>query len=169
MILCDRSIRQFLARGRLVVQPEPEDIQFQPCSLDVRLGSSIEVNGERFHLRDTGRVTLYPGDSALAVTHEMVALPEDLAARVEGRSTFARKFLMVEQAGWIDPGFRGQIVLELGVLGKRPVELEYLCRIAQLVFIPTDAVCERPYGSEGLGSKYQGQVGVVGARKDEST
>jgi dCTP deaminase len=166
-----------LDRRSLIIDPAPDDVQIQPCSIDLRLGETLnvregEVGNPKSSLvllpREKGfYYKLYRGMFALAHTLETVTIPHDLVGRVEGRSTWARKGLCIEQAGWIDPGFTGQIVLELFNLSPEPVLLEYGARICQLTLHELTGIPTRMYGSEELGSKYQGQQGAEGSRDEK--
>jgi dCTP deaminase len=173
---------------RLVVYPPPEDIQFQPASLDLRLGNQFkwfEAPTDSGSLDPTvsypkewvGTCTvphvegaeafymLEPGVFTLATTLEAVRMPSDLVARVEGKSSLGRLGLIIHAtAGFIDPGFKGNITLEMMNLSPRPIALKIGMRICQLSFEKVDGRVERPYGHPSLGSKYQGQQGVTESR-----
>lgn len=140
--------------------------QVQPASLDVRLYHELVEHpfGERFAIPDGGRYMLRPGGCLLASLVERFHLGDNIVARVEGKSSWARKFLTVHSAGFIDPGFHGDITLELKNDGEIPIDLVPGAVIAQVSFQFLDAPAERPYGSEGLGSHYQGQSGPTPAR-----
>jgi dCTP deaminase len=179
MILSDADILHRLEQGDLVIEPlDDPDIQIQPASVDLRLGreflefqrtnipcihpdSSQEVDeyvsetvvdeGEEF--------ILHPGDFVLGTTKERVEIPADLIAHVEGRSSLGRLAIVVHAtAGLCDPGYKGQITLELSNLGAAPVALAPDMRISQLTFTELSSPAERPYGAE-RGSKYQEQSG----------
>jgi dCTP deaminase len=179
MILSDADILRRLEQGDLVIEPlDDPDIQIQPASVDLRLGreflefqrtnipcihpdSSQEVDeyvsetvvdeGEEF--------ILHPGDFVLGTTKERVEIPADLIAHVEGRSSLGRLAIVVHAtAGLCDPGYKGQITLELSNLGAAPVALAPDMRISQLTFTELSSPAERPYGAE-RGSKYQEQSG----------
>lgn len=142
--------------GRLTIEPRPTDQQIQPSTVDLSLGELLVPGGLPYTLR--------PNEFVLGSTLEEVHLPADLAAQVKGKSTWARRGLLVECAGFVDPGFDGTIVLEIKNLHhEEPILLSYEDRIAQIAFYQTDQRCERPYGSEGLGSHYQGQHGPTPA------
>ena len=179
MILSDGDILRRLERGDLVVDPlDDVDLQVQPASIDLRLGREflefqhanipcIHPNSEQETEEYTDRVTveedgeyiLHPGDFVLGTTHERVAIPADLIAHVEGRSSLGRLAIVVHAtAGLCDPGYEGQITLELSNLGTAPVALTPGMRISQLTFTELKTPAERPYGEE-RGSKYQGQKG----------
>jgi len=179
MILSDADILRRLDEGDLVVEPlaDPE-IQVQPASVDLRLGREflefqhanipcIHPNSEQevdeyvdeTHVEEGGEYILHPGDFVLGTTVERVAIPDDLIAHVEGRSSLGRLAIVVHAtAGLCDPGYEGQITLELSNLGTAPVALTPGMRISQLTFTELKTPAERPYGEE-RGSKYQGQAG----------
>lgn len=180
-MLSDQRIRQRLRRtleGRLdrpndiVLSPLPEDVQIQPASLDLRLGRGFHVQREgedgQWHEdtnTDADRFLLRRGDFLLATTLEYIELPTDLVARVEGKSSLGRRGLMVHvTAGFIDPGFKGNITLEMYNLSPAPVLLTLGMKICQLSFSAIEGRVLRPYGHPELGSKYQGQQGVTLSR-----
>ncbi len=182
MILSDGSIRRALASGRLVIDPM-DDAQIQPASVDVRLGSeflvfrnhtcevidpydrSADLN-ERVHVAEGSAFVLHPGEFVLATTVEAIGLPDDLVARVEGKSSLGRLGLLIHAtAGFVDPGWsRGQITLELSNVATLPIKLWPGMRIGQLSFHTLDAPAERPYGHADLDSKYVGQRGPVASQ-----
>lgn len=156
MQLSDRSIRRLLAVGRLTIDPRPTEQQIQPATVDLALGALMVPGGLPYVLR--------PNEFVLGSTIEEVHLPADLAAQVKGRSTWARRGLLVECAGFVDPDFRGTVTLEIKNLHhEEDITLRFEDRIAQIAFYQLDQRCERPYGSEGLGSHYQGQHGPTPA------
>ncbi|WP_423999919.1 dCTP deaminase [Haloarcula salina] len=179
MILSDADILRRLEEGDLVVEPlDDPDIQIQPASVDLRLGREflefqhanipcIHPNSEdevadyvdETIVEEDGEFILHPGDFVLGTTHERVAIPDDLIAHVEGRSSLGRLAIVVHAtAGLCDPGYEGQITLELSNLGTAPVALTPGMRISQLTFTELKTPADRPYGAE-RGSKYQGQTG----------
>ncbi|NLV11540.1 dCTP deaminase [Halomicrobium sp. HM KBTZ05] len=179
MILSDTDILRRLEAGDLVIEPLDDiDLQVQPASVDLRLGREflefqhanipcIHPNSEQETEEYTDRVTvddgdeyiLHPGDFVLGTTHERVEIPADLIAHVEGRSSLGRLAIVVHAtAGLCDPGYEGQITLELSNLGTAPVALSPGMRISQLTFTELKTPADRPYGEE-RGSKYQGQTG----------
>ena len=160
MILSDKTIEKLLAEGSLAIEPlEPE--QIQPASVDIRLGDTFGIVEDTpsgiVGLEDeiayktirTDRYILLPGQFVLATTMEYVRLGADLTAFVEGRSSLGRMGLFVQNAGWVDPGFEGEITLELRS-GRR---------VGQLVFAQLDEAAKNPYAG-----KYQGQRGATGSR-----
>jgi dCTP deaminase len=187
MILSDRDIRDRLEDGDLEIDPiDDPDMQIQPASVDVRLGhtfvvyqlphvSCIDTRDQRAAENYTETVEideddgfiLHPGEFVLAATREWVEMPDDLVARVEGRSSIGRLAVVVHAtAGLVDPGFEGNITLELSNLGRVAVQLYPGMRISQLVFQEMTSPAERPYGPE-RGSKYFGQRGPVTSRIGE--
>ncbi|QLH81874.1 dCTP deaminase [Halosimplex pelagicum] len=179
MILSDADILRRLEEGDLVVEPlDDPDIQIQPASVDLRLGreflefqhanipcihptSEREVDEyvEETVVDEDGEFILHPGDFVLGTTHERVEIPDDLIAHVEGRSSLGRLAIVVHAtAGLCDPGYKGQITLELSNLGTAPVALTPGMRISQLTFTELKTPADRPYGEE-RGSKYQDQSG----------
>lgn len=173
-ILADSEIARRMevatSAGQLVVRPAMDNA-LQPASVDVRLGAILKITqryGPAFHrdhhLIDSGPYTLGPDEFVLASTLEWVEIPTDLVAILVGKSTLARLGLCIEDAGYIDPGFRGNVTLELSNRSPRPVELRNGMLIGQLRFETLAGKCERPYGSDGLGSHYQDSHGAVPAR-----
>jgi dCTP deaminase len=184
MILSDADILRRLDAGDLVVEPlDDPDIQIQPASVDLRLGSEflefqrtniscIHPNSEaeveeyidETVVGDDEEFILHPGDFVLGTTRERVEIPADLIAHVQGRSSLGRLAVVIHAtAGVVDPGYRGQITLELSNLGTAPVALTPGMRISQVLFTKLSTPAERPYGSE-RGSKYQDQVGPQASR-----
>ena len=184
MILSDADILRRLEDGDLVVEPlDDPDIQIQPASVDLRLGREflefrrtnipyIHPNDERevddyvaeTLVEDGEEFILHPGDFVLGTTRERVEIPPDLIAHVEGRSSLGRLAIVVHStAGLCDPGYRGQITLELSNLGTAPVALTPGMRVSQLTFTELTSPAERPYGSD-RGSKYQDQDGPQASR-----
>jgi dCTP deaminase len=184
MILSDGDIRRRLDSGELVVDPlDDPELQIQPASIDLRLGreflefqhtnipcihpnseQEIEEYVEETVVSQDGEFILHPGDFVLGTTKERVEIPDDLIAHVEGRSSLGRLAIVVHAtAGLCDPGYCGQITLELSNLGAAPVALEPDMRISQLTFTELSSPAERPYGEE-RGSKYQEQEGPQASR-----
>lgn len=178
MILSDKSIKEKIRDGCISIVPDLLDYQFQPASIDLRLDNVFRCDSdgelelfEGCSVDDDGcciyRHAVLPGAFELFSTVESVSLPDDIVGRVEGRSTWARRGLMVHvTAGFVDPGFHGNITLEVYNFSGKPVVVEAGDRICQLVFEELDCSVERPYGSGGVFSKYQGQVGVTRAVDD---
>jgi dCTP deaminase len=184
MLLPDHEIAAEVAAGHVRIDPwDPALVQ--PASLDVRLGREFRVF-ESHHVtainpaRDqpglTRRVVpadddafvLHPHELVLACTREAVTLPAGIAARLEGKSSLGRLGLQAHAtAGWIDPGFTGQVTLELSNVTTLPVMLWPGMSIGQLCFFRLSSPAQRPYGAPGLGSRYQGQQGAVASRSHE--
>lgn len=161
MILSDTTIRQQLRDKHLVIDPAPADVQIQPASVDLTLGRGFlcPYGGPEV---DQDRYLLGPGDCILATTMEYIEIPDYLVARVEGKSSWGRKFLMVHAtAGFIDPGFAGQVTLELTNLSKVSHLLLVGAAIAQISFQMVDQPVARGYGTAALNNHYQDQVGVT--------
>ncbi len=170
MILSDQTIRRLLEEKRLVIEPL-EERQIQPASVDIRLGNTFSVVEDsssgiitmereiRYKTIETDKYLLLPGQFVLATTMEYIALPDDLTAFVEGRSSLGRMGLFIQNAGWVDPGFRGEITLELYNANRCAIELTAGRRVGQLVFARMDVPALRSYNG-----KYQGQRGATGSR-----
>ena len=184
MILSDADILDRLADGDLVVEPLGDvDQQVQPASVDLRLGERFlefqRTNIPCIHPTEADEVgeyvtettvdegdefILHPGDFVLGTTTERVEIPDDLVAHVEGRSSLGRLAIVVHAtAGLCDPGYKGQITLELSNLGTAPVALSPGMRVSQLTFTELKSPADRPYGAE-RGSKYQDQDGPQASR-----
>ncbi len=163
MILSDRELRVWLANGSIVVRPLAENA-VQPASVDLRLGSLLriaEYRGYReHHLVDDGPFWMSQFSFILASTMEWVETGNH-AAVLAGKSSRAREGLILENAGYVDPGWRGELTLELFALSPRPRLLTHGMLIGQIRFETLSSPCERPYGSEGLGSHYQNSRGPV--------
>ncbi|MBQ9270271.1 MAG: dCTP deaminase [Oscillospiraceae bacterium] len=170
MILSDRTILRMLAEGTLGISPL-EPAQVQPASVDIRLGNTFSVVEDtssgiitmeheiRYKTIETDTYLLLPGQFVLATTMEYVTLPDNLTAFVEGRSSLGRMGLFIQNAGWVDPGFRGEITLELFNANRCAIELRAGRRVGQLVLAEMDAPALHPYSG-----KYQGQTGATGSR-----
>jgi dCTP deaminase len=177
-ILSDKDIKEHIKSGKIVIDPikEPER-QIQPSSVDLRIGnefkgfkiirkpcidpmdeSDIESYMESFYIEEGEPFIIHPGEFALATTYETVELPDNLVARVEGRSSMGRLGITMHvTAGYIDPGFRGKITLEISNIGKMPVALYTGQRVCQIVFETMTSSSERPYGHPERDSKYMNQ------------
>ncbi|MGW0232152.1 dCTP deaminase [Actinopolymorpha singaporensis] len=181
MLLSDRDIRVELDKGRVVLDPfEPEFVQ--PSSVDVRMDRYFRVfeNHRYPHIDpaeeqpDLTRLVecekgesfiLHPGEFVLASTYEVITLPDDIAARLEGKSSLGRLGLLTHStAGWIDPGFSGHVTLELSNVATLPIKLWPGMKIGQLCFFRLSSPAEQPYGSERYGSRYQDQRGPTPSR-----
>jgi dCTP deaminase len=181
-VLSDGTIRRQVEAGRIVINPWEPDL-VQPASVDLRLGDSFRV----FHNHRVTAIDLregppaglteeveanaedgfviHPGEFCLGRTQEWVELPDDVVARIEGKSSLGRLGLIVHAtAGFIDPGWKGTLTLELNNLTRVPIKLYPGLLIAQLSFMALDKPAEVPYGSDALGSHYQGQVAATESR-----
>lgn len=178
MVLSDRDIKREMEQGRIVVEPlQIKDVQ--PASVDVRLGSNFRIFRNSIHtyidpLTEQPHLTeevvvpegeafiLHPGQFALGTTLERIALPDDILGKLEGKSTLGRLGLMIHStAGYVDPGWDGELTLELSNVATLPIMLHPGMRIGQLSFERMSSPVERPYGSAQLGSHYQGQKGAT--------
>ena len=181
MLLSDRDIRAEIAAGRVSCEPFHEAM-IQPSSVDVRLDKFFRVfENHKYSVIDpsieqpelTREVIaegdepfiLHPGEFVLASTYEVITLPDDIAGRLEGKSSLGRLGLLTHStAGFIDPGFSGHITLELSNVANLPVKLFPGMKIGQLCLIKLSSAAEHPYGSEKYGSRYQGQRGPTASR-----
>ena len=173
MVLSDRDIKAELAAGRIAIEPlDLADVQ--PASVDVRLGSSFRIFRNSTHTyidptTDQPELTeevVVPegGQFVLGTTLERIAVPDDILGKLEGKSTLGRLGLMIHStAGYVDPGWDGEITLELSNVATLPIVLHPGMRIGQMSFERMTSPAERPYGSTGLGSHYQGQRGAAAA------
>lgn len=181
MLLSDRDIRSEIQSGRVAVEPFHEEM-IQPSSVDVRLDkffrvfenhkySVIDPSIEQAELtreviaEDDEAFILHPGEFVLASTYEIITLPDDIAGRLEGKSSLGRLGLLTHStAGFIDPGFSGHITLELSNVANLPVKLYPGMKIGQLCLIKLSSPAEHPYGSAIYASRYQGQRGPTPSR-----
>ena len=181
MLLSDRDIRAEIAAGRVGCEPFTESM-IQPSSVDVRLDKFFRVfENHKYSVIDpsieqpdlTREVIaegdepfiLHPGEFVLASTYEVITLPDDIAGRLEGKSSLGRLGLLTHStAGFIDPGFSGHITLELSNVANLPVKLFPGMKIGQLCLIKLSSPAEHPYGREKYGSRYQGQRGPTASR-----
>ncbi len=175
MILSDVTLKKLVESGELGVTPIDKD-SIQPASIDMRLGShflvvedrqmhTIDLNSEIVYRQIEGQSIIIPPHSfLLATTLEYIRLPNDLVAFVEGRSSIGRIGLFIQNAGWVDPGFEGQITLELYNANSLPIRLEAGRRICQLVFCRMDQAAGTPYRG-----KYQGQRNATGSQVFKDT
>ena len=173
-VLSDRDIRAALESGTVRIDPyDPSDLQ--PSSVDLHLDrrfrvfrnnryAFIDVRApqpdltELLTVADDEPFILHPGEFVLGQTHEWVELPDDLVARLEGKSSLGRLGLLIHStAGYVDPGWKGNLTLELSNVANLPIALYYGMRIGQISFFKMSSPVDRPYGSPELGSKYQGQ------------
>jgi dCTP deaminase len=185
VILSDRSIREELAAGRIVIDPLDET-SIQPSSVDLRLDHFFRVFLNHTTpvidvKQDLGELTreieiaagnafiLHPGEFVLGSTLERVGLPDDLVARIEGKSSLGRLGLLIHStAGFIDPGFDGHVTLELSNVASLPITLYPEMRVGQVSFLRMTTPADVPYGQGALGSKYQGQRGPTPSRYHEN-
>ena len=181
MLLSDRDIRSELDSGRIGLDPLDLDM-VQPSSVDVRLDRFFRLfdNHKYQHIDpamdqpdltrlvevdSTEAFVLHPGEFVLGATFEVVSLPDDVAARLEGKSSLGRLGLLTHStAGFIDPGFSGHVTLELSNVATLPITLWPGMKIGQLCFFRLTSPTEHPYGSEKYGSRYQGQRGPTASR-----
>ena len=174
-VLADRDIRAELEAGRVRIDPyDPSDLQ--PSSVDLHLDRSFRVfRNNRYAFIDPRQpqpdltellaieadepFILHPGEFVLGQTLERVRLPDDIVARLEGKSSLGRLGLLIHStAGFVDPGFEGNLTLELSNVANLPVTIYYAMPIGQISFVRVDQPVERPYGAREAGSKYQGQA-----------
>jgi dCTP deaminase len=181
VLLSDRDIRAEIAANRVAVEPFDEAM-IQPSSVDVRLDKFFRVfENHKYSVIDPSTeqaeltrevisegdepFILHPGEFVLASTYEVITLPDDIAGRLEGKSSLGRLGLLTHStAGFIDPGFSGHITLELSNVANLPVKLFPGMKIGQLCLIKLSSPAEHPYGSEKYGSRYQGQRGPTASR-----
>ncbi len=181
MLLSDRDIHAEVAAGRVVLQPW-EPAMVQPSSVDVRLDRYFRLfDNHKYAVIDPAEeqpeltrlvevphdqaFVLHPGEFVLASTYEAITVPDDLAVRVEGKSSTGRLGLVTHStAGFVDPGFSGHITLELSNVATLPIKLWPGMKIGQLCFFRLSSPAEHPYGSSQYGSRYQGQRGPTASR-----
>ncbi len=181
MVLSDSAIRRLIEAGRIGIDPY-EPALMQPSSLDVRVDRlfrvfrnsrypyidvKVEQEGmtELIEVEDDEPFILHPGEFVLGSTLERVTLPDDLVARLEGKSSLGRLGLLIHStAGFIDPGWDGHVTLELSNVANLPITIYPGMKIGQLSFVQMSEPAETPYGSGTLGSKYQGQRGPTPSR-----
>jgi dCTP deaminase len=181
VVLSDRTIRRLLNEGRIEIDPFDEAL-VQPSSVDVRVDRYFRVfHNARYpyidvrepqedltelvEIEDETPFILHPGEFVLGSTLERIRLPDDLVARLEGKSSLGRLGLLIHStAGFIDPGWDGHVTLELSNVANLPITIYYAMKIGQLSFVQLSEPAERPYGSGELGSKYQGQAGPTPSR-----
>lgn len=170
MILSDKTIFRMLEEKALVIEPLTKE-QVQPASVDIRLGNTFSIVDDsptgmislsseiKYKTITADKYIILPGQFVLATTMEFFELPDDLTAFVEGRSSLGRMGLFIQNAGWVDPGFKGEITLELFNANRCAIELQAGRRVGQLVFAKLDEHALNPYDG-----KYQGQRGATGSR-----
>ena len=181
MLLSDRDIRAELNSGRIQLEPY-DDQMIQPSSIDVRLDRFFRLfDNHKYAVIDPAEdqpdltrlvepagdepFVLHPGEFVLGSTYESVTLPDDVAARLEGKSSLGRLGLLTHStAGFIDPGFTGHVTLELSNVATLPIKLWPGMKIGQMCFFRLSSPAEAPYGSGASGSRYQGQRGPTASR-----
>src|SRR5438067_3037282 len=181
MVLSDATISRYLAEGRIEIDPY-EAALLQPSSVDVRVDRLfrvfhnnrypfIDVKVEQDELTELVEVDgdepfiLHPGEFVLGSTLERITLSDDLVARLEGKSSLGRLGLLIHStAGFIDPGFSGHVTLELSNVANLPITIYYGMKIGQISFMQMTEPASAPYGSDSIGSKYQGQRGPTPSR-----
>ena len=177
-ILSDKTIKEYLEEGKIVIDPLKDEQQIQPSSVDMRLGDEFKVFKvirkpyidpkdeediaeymESSTVPEGEAFIIHPNEFALATTQEYVKVPDDLVARVEGRSSMGRLGVTMHvTAGYVDPGFEGRITLEISNIGAMPVALYPGQRVCQLVFETMTTPAELPYGHPKRNSKYKNQL-----------
>ncbi|MDA8356579.1 MAG: dCTP deaminase [Actinomycetota bacterium] len=181
MVLSDRSIREAIDAGRIVIDPLGDGC-VQPSSVDLHVDRYFRVFRnhtsrvidvredqedltELVEIAEDSALILHPGEFVLGSTMERVALPDDLVARLEGKSSLGRLGLLIHStAGFVDAGWDGHLTLELSNVANLPITVYPGMKIGQISFLQMTTAAERPYGSDGLGSKYQGQWGPTPSR-----
>ncbi len=181
MVLSDRTIKEQIEAGRIIIEPfDPRDVQ--PASVDLHLDSKILVfrNStapyidlradlpeltEPLVIKEDQPFILHPGEFVLGSTFEHIEIPNNIVARLEGKSSLGRIGLLIHStAGYVDPGWKGHLTLELTNVSRLPVTLYYGMRIGQISFLQMTTEVDRPYGSSELGSRYQGQTDPTASR-----
>jgi dCTP deaminase len=181
MVLSDRTISRLLDEGRIEIDPYDESL-LQPSSVDVRVDRFFRVfHNNRYpyidvkepqdeltelvEVDDETPFVLHPGEFVLGSTLERIRLPDDLVARLEGKSSLGRLGLLIHStAGFIDPGWDGHVTLELSNVANLPITIYHAMKIGQVSFMQMTEPAETPYGSESIGSKYKGQRGPTASR-----
>ena len=181
MVLSDRTIRKEIESNRIVIDPLGDNC-IQPASVDVHLDSHLLLfRGSRqayidirkdqsnltemFEIKDDEPFMLHPNEFVLGSTVEFIGIPDDLVSRLEGKSSLGRVGLLIHStAGYVDPGWNGNLTLELSNVNNLPVTLYYGMKIGQISFTELSSPSDRPYGSADLGSKYQGQKEPTASR-----
>ncbi|PTW91029.1 dCTP deaminase [Microbacteriaceae bacterium MWH-Ta3] len=181
MLLSDRDIRAQIEAGRVGLDPLDMGM-VQPSSIDVRLDRFFRLfDNHKYPFIDPAAdqpeltravevdpnepFILHPGEFVLGATYEVVTLPDDIAARLEGKSSLGRLGLLTHStAGFVDPGFSGHVTLELSNVATLPIKLWPGMKIGQLCFFQLTSAAEKPYGSSEYGSRYQGQRGPTASR-----
>jgi dCTP deaminase len=186
MVLSDRTIREEIGRGRIVIEPLSSDC-IQPASIDLHLDKKlltfkaqqypafIDVRRNLDHLNEVVELEednaffLSPGELVLVSTLESITLPEDIVGRLEGKSSLSRIGLVIHStAGYVDPGWQGHLTIQLSNIAKLPITLYYKMKIGQISFLKLTSSVDRPYGAAELGSKYQGQTEPTASKYHEN-
>lgn len=185
MILSDRDIRVAIKDGSIGIDPF-DDADIQPSSVDLRVDrffrtfhnhryqvidvkQPMEELTELVEVKEEEAFILHPGEFVLGSTREYVKLPHDLVARLEGKSSLGRLGLLIHStAGYVDPGFEGHLTLELSNVANLPITIYPNMKIGQISFFKLTSEVENPYGSQAVGSKYQGQRGPTPSRYNEN-
>ena len=181
MVLSDKTIKEEISKNRIVIDPlNPDDIQ--PASVDVHLDGDLLVfrNSRQPYIdikKDASDLTdleiidednpfiLHPGEFVLASTLEHIEIPNDIVARLEGKSSLGRLGLLIHStAGYVDPGWKGHLTLELSNVANLPITLYRSMKIGQISFLRLTSASDNVYGSDQLGSKYQGQTQPTASR-----
>lgn len=181
VLLSDRDIRSEIDSARVVLDPF-DPAMVQPSSVDVRLDRFFRLfDNHKYAVIDPAQdqpgltrlvevapdepFMLHPGEFVLGATYEQITLPDDVAARLEGKSSLGRLGLLTHStAGFIDPGFSGHVTLELSNVATLPITLWPGMKIGQLCFFRLSSAAQEPYGSAAYGSRYQGQRGPTASR-----
>jgi dCTP deaminase len=185
VVLSDRTIERLIGEGRIGIDPYDPSL-LQPSSVDVRVDRYFRVfHNARYPFIDVKQpqealtelvevdgdepFILHPGEFVLGSTLEVVSLPDDLVARLEGKSSLGRLGLLIHStAGFIDPGFEGNVTLELSNVANLPITIYHGMKIGQISFMQMTEPTSTPYGSSALGSKYRGQRGPTASRYYEN-
>jgi len=186
MVLSDRTIREEIGRGRIIIEPLSSDC-IQPASVDLHLDKKlltfksqrypafIDVRRNLDHLNELVELEednaffLHPGELVLVSTLESITLPEDIVGRLEGKSSLSRIGLVIHStAGYVDPGWQGHLTIQLSNIAKLPITLYYKMKIGQISFLKLTSPVDRLYGAAELGSKYQGQTEPTASKYNEN-
>jgi dCTP deaminase len=179
MILSDKDIFKRIKRAKIKIEPFAKDC-VQPSTVDLHLASQLQVFDnwqtgvvDVKEKAETSRIVkiakegfiIHPGEFLLGSTIEKITLPDDIAAKLEGRSSLGRLGLIIHAtAGYVDPGFSGWLTFELSNLSRLPIRIYAGMKIAQICFFQMSSRVLHPYGSKKLGSKYQNQKGPTASR-----
>ena len=184
-VLSDATIRELIESRRIVIDPF-DPAMVQPASVDIHLGNSFRVFHnhriqsidlgnpprdltEHVEIAEGGEFVIHPGEFVLGRTEEVVEMPDDLVSRIEGKSSLGRLGLIVHAtAGFVDPGFKGTLTLEIANFNSVPIVLRPRLPICQLSFMALDRPAERPYGHREVRSHYYGQVDATESRYGSS-